>query len=77
MAEYAIEIHAMTSDETGERTAQRGEEIVEYSLLCKEYHPDGAITLHFDEDFPDFEAADAAAVEWEQKWGISAEHIGG
>jgi len=77
MAEYAIEIHAMTSDETGERTAQRGEEIVEYSLICKEYLPDGEIKIHFDDEFPNFEAVDAAAVEWEQKWGISAEHIGG
>lgn len=75
--EYAIEIHSMTSDGTGERTAQRGEKIVEYSLLCKEYLPDGEIKIHFDDEFSTFDAASIEAFVWEQKWEVSAECIGG
>ena len=77
---YAIEILAMAAGsdpEEGTHIAEFGETIVEYSVLCKEYEDDGEITIHFDEEFPTFDAASIAAFPWEQKWEVSAEHIGG
>jgi hypothetical protein len=75
---FAVEIHAMhmESDDYS-RTAERGEEIGEYSVLAKEYHADGCVTMHFDEEFADYDAAKEAAQPWCEKWGVEAEDIGG
>ncbi len=75
-AGFSIEIMPMHEETPNNfRIAAPGEAIAEYSVLAKEYHTDGEITLRFDEEFPTLEQAQEAARPWEERWGIEAEYI--
>ncbi len=73
---FGVEIHSMTEDDEGSHSTQPGESVHEYSVIAKEYHSDGCITVHYDEDFETYELAASMAEPWAKKWDVEIEDVG-